>query len=394
MGAPAIILSQARPARGTCRVVRLAIIGFVLGGSLAAGTTRADEPAAPSPWLYRQILVKPGAVPKVGRKTFPWTAVPIPAKVTKENGDWLWVGNVWIQSKDVLTADEAPGYFAQLLNTRPAEAPLWYQLRAVAWFLRRDYENAVQDCTQALGTLRDNASLYHLRGQARHKLAQYDRALADFSEAIRWDPDYAVAYSDRGAAYNDLGQYARAHEEFTHALRIEPRSALYYQNRGGNWYDQDKYDEALADFDRALELDPTLISAWCNRGHAWFKRGDYEQARRDFEQAIARGPDEPWGYYDLARMSAMCPFPDYRDGAKAVELATKACELSRWEEWLCVATLAAAQAEAGDFALAVKYQRQAIALDKWPEAKDRDEMQRRLAAYERGEPWRDEATSR
>jgi len=67
-------------------------------------------------------------------------------------------------------------------------------------------------------------------------------------------------------------------------------------------------------------------------------------------------------YDNLAWLRATCPDQHGRDGKGAVESATKACELSAWRNPNHLATLAAAYAEAGDFANAVKWEQQAIEL--------------------------------
>ena len=79
-----------------------------------------------------------------------------------------------------------------------------------------------------------------------------------------------------------------------------------------------------------------------------------------------------------------------RDGAKAVELATKACELSDWKHREMIATLAAACAEAGDWASAVERQQQAIELAV--SAKEKKTDQQRFQLYEQHKPFRDDST--
>src|SRR5262249_19208480 len=49
-----------------------------------------------------------------------------------------------------------------------------------------------------------------------------------------------------------------------------------------------------------------------------------------------------------------------RDGKRAVEAATRACELTDWKENEFLDTLAAAYAEVGDFDKAVEYQKKAV----------------------------------
>ncbi len=61
-------------------------------------------------------------------------------------------------------------------------------------------------------------------------------------------------------------------------------------------------------------------------------------------------------------MWATCPDEAYRDGAKAVESATKACELGGWKDADHLDTLAAALADAGEFAEAVRRQEEALGL--------------------------------
>ena len=83
-------------------------------------------------------------------------------------------------------------------------------------------------------------------------------------------------------------------------------------------------------------------------------------------------------------MLAACPDDRMRDGEKAVEHATKACELTKQGDWICLDTLGAAQAEAGDFDSAVKSANKALKLapaDSQQQIRERIEFYRDKVAY-------------
>ena len=77
----------------------------------------------------------------------------------------------------------------------------------------------------------------------------------------------------------------------------------------------------------------------------------------------------------------------YRDGKRAVESATRACELTEWKEPGVLDTLAAGCAEAGNFDAAVKWQTRANAL--FPAGKEKTEGEARLKLYQARTPYRE-----
>jgi hypothetical protein len=84
---------------------------------------------------------------------------------------------------------------------------------------------------------------------------------------------------------------------------------------------------------------------------------------------------------------ATCPDARYRDGKRAVESATRACELSEWKDAVFIDSLAAANAEAGDFEAAVKWQSKANEL--YPAAEDKKQEEERLKLYREKKPYRE-----
>jgi tetratricopeptide (TPR) repeat protein len=90
----------------------------------------------------------------------------------------------------------------------------------------------------------------------------------------------------------------------------------------------------------------------------------FDEAVPLYKKAIAADPSNAPARYYLAWMLATCPQANLRDGALAITHAKRACELSRWEEWMYIFCLSVAEAEAGRFDDAVTHLKQA--LDKAP----------------------------
>jgi cytochrome c-type biogenesis protein CcmH/NrfG len=119
----------------------------------------------------------------------------------------------------------------------------------------------------------------------------------------------------------------------------------------------------------------------------------YKDAMADYLTAVKLAPDSSEPHNGLAWLLATCPDASVREGTKAVIEATRACELSRWKSAGDMDTLAAAHAEAGDFAEAVKREQEAIHLTA-PDDPSRAAFQARLALYQAKTPYRDESPGR
>ncbi len=131
-----------------------------------------------------------------------------------------------------------------------------------------------------------------------------------------------------------------------------------------------------------------LGRAYYNRAETKMSDGEFAEAISDYEAAVRVDPGYALAFNDLAWLRATCLVAEFRDGAKAVEKASKACELTNWKKAHYVGTLAAAYAEAGDFDSAVKWQKKAIDL-LTEEEELRADFEERLKLYQSGKPYRE-----
>lgn len=277
---------------------------------------------------------------------------------------------------------------------------------------------ATADLDRLVALAPDFAAAWAVRGDAHTRLMRLDDALADFDESLRLEPDEAGALAGRGMVLRLLDRPDDAIADYSRLLEIDPERTSAYQMRGRAFADADRHDEALADFDRVLQRDPSLIAAYYDRARSWEAKGnaikamanyaaaiaaspsartynerakfhyfrkEYAEARADHESALRLTPEDAPTANHLAWILATAPHDEVRDGAKAVELATRACEATEYQEAYCVDTLGTAYAEAGDFESAVRYGEKAVEL---VDEEARQEYRDRVELYRAGKPFR------
>lgn len=224
--------------------------------------------------------------------------------------------------------------------------------------------------------------LSNKRGLVRNELGDFAGAVQDFTTAIQGDPKNAFAYNNRAWARQNLGRFDEAIADYDEAIRLDPKLAVAYSNRGLCHHRQRDLAAAIADYDRSIKLDRRNALAFNNRGLARMESGQFDTALEDYRQALKLDPELALAHYNLALLRLNCPDPAIREPKQAMASAQRACELTGWKELSYVETLAAACADAGDPAAAVRWLERAIAAapeDQKPGLEARRDFFRSLA---------------
>jgi serine/threonine-protein kinase len=150
-----------------------------------------------------------------------------------------------------------------------------------------------------------------------------------------------------------------------------------------------EHARAMADYDEAIRANPAFAPYYINRGICHVRQRNYAAAQEDYRRAVSLDPKQVTALNNLAWLWATCPDPDFRNGAQAIECATRACTLAGWKEPNCLGTLAAACAEAGDFTAAITWQQKALEHQAYVQQHG-DQARRRIQLYTAGTPCRDE----
>jgi tetratricopeptide (TPR) repeat protein len=372
---------------------------------VCATMTTLAHAQAPDSWIGKRVFTQYGAVLKVGNVVVDdeGRSADMAAsgkarrsvrtyRVERVNGEWLWLKDEksrvagWVQSKWVVPYEQAIEFYTNQIRANPSSVN--YIRRGTIWSQKGEYDIAIGDYNEAIRLDPSSESAYCARGYAWGNKKDYEHAIADYNEAIRLDPKDAWVYNNRGSAWGNKKDYEHAIADYNEAIRLDPKYASAYHNRGIAWSNKKDYEHAIADYNEAIRLDPKYVLAYYNRGNAWDDKKDYDHAIADYNEAIRLDPKDASPYNGRAWLWATASDAKFRDGKKAVESATKACELSEWKERNHLGTLAACYAEAGDFDEAVKWEEAAIKLTPESEAEEMKGRNERLALYRDKKPYR------
>ncbi|KAA6322664.1 hypothetical protein EZS27_027814 [termite gut metagenome] len=137
------------------------------------------------------------------------------------------------------------------------------------------------------------AELYIWRGIAWYNKKDYDNAITDYDKAIDINPSYTLAYYNRGFAWVAKKKYNNAIEDYRKAIEIDPYYANAYVIRVSILRAMKKYDTAIEDYSKAIEIDPYYANAYYNRGLAKKEnKVDLEGSKQDFEKYLKLTADE------------------------------------------------------------------------------------------------------
>ena len=227
-------------------------------------------------------------------------------------------------------------------------------------------------------------------GQMEYIAGHYDKVIDLCDTGLeKVKGKYASALLDlRGRAYQGKGDVAHAMADYNDALKENPKNIRALCDRGWLYAVKKQYPKGFKDFNEAITLGPKAGWLYHTRGKVYASKGDYEKAIADYEKTVELDSNNWRPYNSVAWVLATCRNQKVRNGAEALDYATKACALTDWKNSEAIDTFSAACAEAGDFAAAIKWEQ--IAITTPVSASRIDGYTARLALYQANNPYRDE----
>ena len=242
-------------------------------------------------------------------------------------------------------------YYTHAIDISPNE-PLYYNVRANAYYNSKQYELAASDWEKVLSLVPNYCIDDFCFAYAESEIDKNEEAKEHYTIFIENNPDsdnLPYAYNNRGLIYKAQKDYEHAIDDFNKVINIDNTNSRYFNNRAKTYYAWSKsieeedsetaieyysnavndwnetlnfnkeykidyfrlasaedeiglYDEAIEHYTTYLEnnSDSIIKPALNNRGCIYYKQKDYENAIKDYNAAIKQNDKIPLWYNNRA----------------------------------------------------------------------------------------------
>ena len=235
------------------------------------------------------------------------------------------------------------------------------------------------------------AALFYLRASALLQKKEFKDALKDVNRAIGMNPGLSEALRLKALIYIQQERYGDAVPLLEKIRRQDPDDEGVTSQLAYVMAQNDDFTGGMAKIDLLLETHPDSLPLLRGKADIYLLYGRWRDAAGVYEKIVADHPEDSGSLNNYAWLLATCPEDGVRDGAKALDLATRAAEATRYRETYILSTLAAAYAETGDFENARKYAQMGTDLAEKENDERVDEFRKELESYQHDKPWREEA---
>src|SRR5580692_6529835 len=123
--------------------------------------------------------------------------------------------------------------------------------------LRADPDDRIPACTRLLESGRkdiDIGTIYGVRANAWYLKGNFDNAIADYQAAVNHNPRLGSALQGLGNSYFRKAEFRSAIKSYSDALAVEKKSAELYNNRGLAQLNVGEFGSAVKDFGEAIRI--------------------------------------------------------------------------------------------------------------------------------------------
>lgn len=228
-------------------------------------------------------------------------------------------GNEAYKKKDFANALELYNKAIEL----DTEELTYYTNKAAVYFEKKDYENCIATCDEAIAMTKGKpydyvklskamarkANAQQKQGKLHESIETYKAALLEnndshIKDAMKRverlfkdqeakayiDPAKAEEHKDRGVQLFKDANFPGAIQEFEEGLRRDPKSKAIYANRAATFIKLMEPNQALKDCEKALEIDPKFVKVWARKATCHHLMKEYHKAIKACDDGLKIDP--------------------------------------------------------------------------------------------------------
>jgi tetratricopeptide (TPR) repeat protein len=283
--------------------------------------------------------------------------------------------------------------------------PLPYAHRGELFRQKGDLQKAIDQLTKAIELAPESIATLLVRAGVYYEMKKPEKALEDIDAAIKLQPNLAQSHLMRAEVLAATNRLDQAIGEIEGLLKASPGNVALLNRLGSFYLLAGRPRKAIETATQIIAKDSDNYPAIRFRADAYLNIGKHAEAIADFEKALALKKDDETVLNNFAWVLATSPDEKLRDGPRALKLATKAAEATKFETPHVLSTLAAAYAETGDYENAAKWSQKAVELsqkdveaakdeaDRKKLQADHDQLKKELDNYHQHKPVRERQTA-
>ena len=311
------------------------------------------------------------------------------ATLQKNPSCWMAHYNLGIVLSKQGEAEQAIGHYRRAVDLRPDYAEAHYNLGRLLAEQGR-FDDAIAHYEKAAAINPADAEAQNNLGVTLFGIGRADDAIAHYQKALEIQPDYAQASCNLASALVAKGDFDGAIVRYSACLAAIPDQEEAQYNLASALLRKGRIDEAIIQYQKVLQMHPDSADAHANLGSAWLAKRRVRDAMTEYTKALQIAPENLAALSNLAWLLATSADPSLRNGSEAVRLAERADSASSRSDQhpTVLRILAAAYAEAGQFAEAKETAQQALkAANVQGNTNLADALQGELALYDLGLPY-------
>jgi tetratricopeptide (TPR) repeat protein len=224
------------------------------------------------------------------------------------------------------------------------------------------YDDALAYTDKAIKEEPDSGLAYFIQGRIFEDMGKSDAAPAAYKKATEVYPDDFRFSYDTGVQLAKKGELKEAIQYFRLCLRVNPTWSDAYRDMGLAFQRLGRIEDALSNYRKAIEMNANDYITRYRAGYCFQELGYSRDAIYFYRQALKVKPDLLQALDKLAWILATSPDSDVRNPSEALRLAEKAGQMTAFNDYRILNTLAAAYASQTQFSTAVEVLHKAITL--------------------------------